>query len=354
MKKKSVRIAGLDIIRSLAIFCVIAVHFFYSTGFYNSTMIGKKMVISLFIRELLYICVPLFLILTGYLNNKRKIDSKYYKKIIPVLTSYYFIATISVIFKKYYLHHSLPLSKMIIQVLNFTANDYSWYVEMYIGLFLLIPFLNVLYEGIKTKKHKQHLIMTFIVLISLPPLVNPLYINGYQMDIIPDWWASIYPLLYYFIGCYIKEYQPKFDWKKNILYIILLLLIQTNLVYLYNYGNKFDYSFINGYGNLFTVLVATLVFIILYQIDFKNKIVNSAISRISKYSFDMYLLSFLVDSIIYNIYDFKYRIYLKYAIIIVPIIFITTFVLAFIKEQIFKLCSFIYNKIKIYRAQKTN
>ena len=35
----------------------------------------------------------------------------------------------------------------IIYIFNFTACPNAWYLEMYIGLFLLIPFLNIIYNN---------------------------------------------------------------------------------------------------------------------------------------------------------------------------------------------------------------
>ena len=36
-----------------------------------------------------------------------------------------------------------------------------------------------------------------------------------KYNLIPDWWINIYPLTYYFIGCYLKEYQIKMKKHNN-------------------------------------------------------------------------------------------------------------------------------------------
>ena len=88
------------------------------------------------------ICVPLFLLLTGYLMKNKELSIKYYKGIGNTLFVYVLASIACVLFKNIYYpneHHNLLLS-----ILNFTGANYAWYIEMYIGLFFIIPFLNLI------------------------------------------------------------------------------------------------------------------------------------------------------------------------------------------------------------------
>ena len=58
------------------------------------------------------------------------------------------------------------------ELLAFTGAPHAWYVEMYIGLFLLILFLNVLYHGLTSRRQKQVLILTLLAVTALPALTN--------------------------------------------------------------------------------------------------------------------------------------------------------------------------------------
>ena len=69
---------NLDLIRTVAVISVISVHFFLNSGFYSLPLLGKTMYISTVFRTLFMICVPLFLLLTGYLMNKKELSKKYY------------------------------------------------------------------------------------------------------------------------------------------------------------------------------------------------------------------------------------------------------------------------------------
>lgn len=48
------------------------------------------------------------------------------------------------------------LKSFILGTLDFTGSNYSWYIEMYIGLFLLAPFLNLAYGKLKSKSKSRY------------------------------------------------------------------------------------------------------------------------------------------------------------------------------------------------------
>ena len=75
---------------------------------------------------------------------------------------------------------------------------------MWIGLALLTPFLNYLWKAIPSLKEKLLLIISLFVMTSLPDLCN-----RYGMYVFPAYFAkACYPLMFYFIGTFIREYQP--------------------------------------------------------------------------------------------------------------------------------------------------
>ena len=100
--KKRVRDPKLDIIRIFALICVVGVHFFLNSGFYDVPIVGKRMYVASVVRAFFITCVPLFLMLTGYLVNKKQLSKKYYKGIIKVLIIYAICSVIYSIFIKVY------------------------------------------------------------------------------------------------------------------------------------------------------------------------------------------------------------------------------------------------------------
>lgn len=291
MKKRNINI---DLIKCIAVFSVISVHFFLNNGFYNKIVDSSGMYIGVFFRTLFMICVPLFLLSTGYLMKDKSLNKKYYFGISRVLIIYLIDAIIYLGYKSIYYNDSFSIKHIVSSILKFDIG-YSWYIEMYIGLFLLIPFLNLIYNNLNSKKQKQILIITMLLLTSFQGIFNIKY------TIVPDWWINIYPLTYYFIGCYLKEYKINISKFANVLLFIIVLIISGLINIYFSKGNTFVWGIYNDWGSIFNVLTSTLVFIFIINLNL-NKLSNKLkkiIVKISELSLGMYLTSSIVDDFLY-------------------------------------------------------
>lgn len=151
--------------------------------------------------------------------NEKNIKKYYINGLIKILGFYSLTSLFTAFYKNLYFHENIGFWDFIRATLKFTLIPYAWYVEMYVGLFLLIPFLNILYRGIETKKLKNILIFSILILTALTSVTNIFQFNSYWIlhpissedytEIVPNYWLSIYPITYYFIGCYIKEFKFK-------------------------------------------------------------------------------------------------------------------------------------------------
>lgn len=341
------RVIGFDIVRTLAILFVISVHFCTYIGFYDITFTTSNDFLFILVRELFYTCVPLFLILTGYLNGHQKFNRSYIYKISKILISYLLIALICLLFRKYFLHEELSKLQGIISIFNFSAAPYGWYVEMYVALFFFIPFLNLIYDNIKTKKHKVALLLILMFFTAFQSLTNSFEFHGVKIDVIPDYWTIIYPITYYFIGRYLREYPLKISNIKKVLFLIITLVVQALGCFIYCYNKTFDWGFFGGFNGIFTVIATSLILSIFVDKDIKNKVARKIISLISLVSFEMYLISYVFDSIIYT---YKLPVnrtfdYLLNYLLCVSFVMIGSFIVAFIVN---KISVFLVKKIRPY------
>lgn len=327
---KNKRDVRLDLIRTIATVSVISVHFLLNCGYYDTILVGKQMFIMTYMRTIFLNCVPLFIMLTGYLKAKKELTGKYYFEIEKILRIYLLICGCCILFKKIYLNEELTFFGTILSILNFTAVPYGWYVNMYIGLFLLTPFLNILYNALESKRKKQLLIGTFLILSVLPSL-----------KIFPTWWIAIYPITYYYLGAYLREYGCYI--KKS--YLVIGLLggsgIFTIFNFYYEYGAVFTEHSFSSYSGFECTILAFAIFSLCLTI--KTEHIPNSMSKflgiISKYSFGMYLSSWIVDVIVYdklkqNIPNVYLR--LDYAPAVIAIVFIGSFLISFFVLQIEK------------------
>lgn len=340
MKKRSINV---DLVKTVAVFSVISVHFFLNAGFYSKIVSGSNMYLMTFFRTLFMICVPLFLITTGYLMKSKTLGKKYYLKISRVLIIYIIDAIMYLAYHALYLGESFSIKHIVRCILEFDIG-YSWYIEMYIGLFLLIPFINLIYNNLKSKKEKQILILTMLLLTSFQGVFNIKY------ALIPKWWTNIYPLTYYFIGCYIKEYKINLKKYQNILILLTCLIISTLVNIYLSYDKNFVWSIHNDWGSILNVLTSTLVFIFIINLNLQNINIKlkKIISKISELSLGIYLTSSIVDNFLYSNYfaDINLLSFIGY-FKIVPLVFILSTSLSMI-------INIIYQTINKYIVNKAN
>ena len=348
MINKKERFFGLDLVRVFACLMIIMVHSF-SNVYNSSPMVGMGMFFFLMIRNVAFIGVPLFMILTGYFKSNKEMSKEYYKSIKKLLIVYVVVSIITIFFRKYYLNDQTIMYNYIIGIFNFSTIPYGWYFEMYIGLFLIIPFLNILYKNIKTKKQKIILIITLCLVSSIPSTFSTIIISNRSLNIMPDWWGKLYPILLYFIGCFIKEYKININKYINILLVVICLFLESFIMYFYCEGDSLNNKIIIDYNFFPAIILATLMFLLLYNINIRGTRIKSIFKCISNVTFCMYLISYIVDKFIYSKIIITSSNNIRYLIEIVfytPIIFISSFILSFIIDKIIIIFSKILLKIK--------
>lgn len=357
------RSIAADLIRCLAFFLVVSVHFFLHNGFYSYPVVGKRMLIMNIMRALFIICVPLFLTLSGYLLRKKELSIKYFTRITDIALTYVLSSIACIIFSVVCLHSELSITSGIAKLFNFTGAPYAWYIEMYFGLFLMIPFLNILYNNIPSQRWKIGLIVAFVVLTSLPAVTNvynfsslswwSLPSSSYETNqLIPDWWVGFYPVTYYFIGCYLAEYGLKINKALNLLLIALCTVASG----VYTYWRSYEAFFISGswcdYQSLFNIILTVLVFAFFINLNYDGfpKFLSRFIQKVSGLCLGAYLVSWIFDSIFYPMLLKKvpHMIYrLEHYFIIVPVVFVLSLMLSYFLSKIQLLIKFISRKIRL-------
>lgn len=340
------RDSNLDLIRACAVLLVISVHFFLKSGFYTQQLIGKRMLIACICRSVCIVCVPLFCLLSGYLMNRKQLSNRYLKGIDRALVTYLVSTGFIILYKCIILKEDVSAFDIVNNV--FTFQQYSWYIEMYIGLYFLIPFLNLLYNGLNTKKEKQFLLLVMSVLAMGSSIVNIT-----EKWVLPGYWSDIYPISFFYWGTYLCEYRNDFQisWKKGLLLASVSAVISGVYCYKRSHGGVFQWGVWNAYGGICTFVTAITIFIFLLNIPMMKwrKITIRLITKISEVSLTLYLISWIVDDYVYKIFNswiFDSYNRVLYFPIIVPIIFLISFILAVLVQ---KCCDFVLNKVrKIY------
>ncbi len=346
---KNRRDVNLDLIRLAAIFFLPSLHFFAYVQFYDVPVSGFLMYLMSTVRNLSMICIPLFLMLTGYLMSNKEYSPAYFKGIIRVLMLFFICKTMTVIFYDYmYMHKTIDFIGYI-KALS-SGGEYSWYVGLYMWIYCLIPFFNIIYHSLDKKRNKQALLLAVFGLISLPQ-----YSNFYKADM-PNLFKDFYPVFYYFIGAYIREYHTD---KKKLASLALFLLsaaVSGSVSFLISHNNNFVRNDLNySWSSPFIAAMAISLFVFLRKIDMSRtpKAAAAILAKISELSFGAYLLSWISDNILYPkltnaVPQITDR--LKYYIIMVPLILVCSLLMSAAANIIYKL--FVFFSKKIYDLLK--
>lgn len=349
---------GLDVVRVVALLLIIMVHSFLNSGYNHASVEGIKMFVLLFIRNICFSGVLLFMILTGYLKSTKKVDKGHYKSIFRILLIYLIISILTLLYRKFVVNETESLYNLIIGIFNFTTIPYGWYVEMYIGLFLLIPFLNILYNNIPTKKQKILLLIILFIISSLFPTISHLDIANHSLNIFPDWWSFLYPILLYFVGAFIREYQIHLNKWINFCITILVLFLSTFSLYFYLHGNSLS-TLSNPEYSSFPIIISIMIFLLLYNVKTYSKFIFTITSFISSVSFGAYLFSYCFDRIFYQSIPivFNTNTYFIASFLITPLIFFSSIVASHLVNILIsffsKLFNYFYNVRKDIIKNKT-
>lgn len=264
-------------------------------------------------------CVPLFMILTGYLNNKKDYNKSFFKSLLNIIIIWLFYSVIEYCFVNLLndTHKNLNLKNMLYNITAFRGCRYSWYIEMYIGLYLLSPVINKAYDSFDCKSKKM-LVLIIIMLTVFSNFVNTVFDKSFHL---PSYWNALYPFAYYLVGKFICDCRFSFN-RKN-----LFLILVFNQIFIF----AFSYIKAVNYDSLPIFVQSVVIFLILYDIKIKNNKFKKIVKYISSIALDIYLASSLVDLIVYPMFSKRFDFELigqTKIIFYAPVILIMVFIIS--------------------------
>ena len=154
-------------VRCVAFLLVVIFHSFLNNGYYYESQTGIWMLLAGSVRWFSTACIGLFLMLTGWLKAS-SVDAKAAWRGLPaVLVGYILAAAISIPVRHFVLGEQQTFAEWFFRLLRFNGVYYGWYVEMYIGLILLSPFVNRLLKSLN-RSYQLLLCGIMIALTALP------------------------------------------------------------------------------------------------------------------------------------------------------------------------------------------
>lgn len=282
---------GLDLLRCVALLCVITFHGFLYNGYYREHQAGAAMLLAGSVRWLSVSCVGLFLMLTGYLKSGRTELRACYRGLPSVLLGYLLAAAVSIPVRHFFLGDPQPLFIWVRRLLGFRGVYYGWYVEMYVGLMLLSPFVN---RGLMAQPSWGGLLALGAVLLAVTALPG-----ATPLELAPAYWRSMYPLTYYVLGALVRRFQPEIPpWAG--LAGALLTALGLGAATVLSTGGDLSGAFTQEFGDLWIVVMVVCLFVGLYRVRPGGRL-GRLLSWGAGGCFGGYLLSHLLDAWCYRL-----------------------------------------------------
>lgn len=307
------RHTGLDLLRILAMVFVAGLHFFMNVGFYEQVVDGPRMYIMVVLRNAFMVCVPLFLIMSGAVMGNKKPTVGYFVGIIKVITIY-LLASLCCGAYRMFVTQDMSLREVIYGTFTYQTASYSWYIEMYLGLYLLIPFLNMAYDGMKTQKNKKIFLAVMLILTALPSVVNIWRLDGISWwlnpaqnqvhhQLVPQYWENLFPLTYFLLGRYLREYPIKISKGINLGLIGAVILFNGAFSYYRSHGDIFVWGGWQSWGAMSNVALAGLIANLFVQKSGENwkPGLRKGIAMVSNWTLGAYLVSSIFDDVLYKL-----------------------------------------------------
>lgn len=348
-KIKNNRILYIDILRVIACLSVIMIH---SSATYVVKDFGSfNFWIGNILDGFASIGVPIFVMISGTLMLDKNYEFSKKKLIKHIIRMIIFFICWSAVYCVIYNivgqilveHKSIDIIKVIGSFIR--GHYHLWFIYLIVGLYLIVPLLRLWVKDENKKYVKYFIILSIIFTYIIPQIISIgsnysnlfFYLNDIMENNIQLKYVGGFTT-YFILGWYINNY----DFKNNkIIYILGGVGFITSVVGTYILSastGKAIQMYESLSLNVLFQAVAVFTIIKMKFINRQNKD-NKFINSISKYSLGIYAIHALSVEIMYKILD---KIGFGIAIINIPLVFIISFVTAY-------LSSFILSKIPILK-----
>lgn len=336
---------GIDLLKIISMYMIAILHVLGKGGvLFSLEELSLEYNLAWLLEIICFCSVNCYAIVTGYVM----VNSKFrYKKIINLWLGVCFWSVILTLIMKG-MHPDLIGKKDILKsFLPVTFSSY-WYFTSYFALFLFMSFINKLISSLDKKSFKR-LVVTIIILFCFINLLTDPFklIFGYSF---------LWLLAAYFIGAYIKIYNPfvkvKAKWIGLVsLSLLFLTLFLKLLVVKYpkiTFG-FFESDVLINY-NSFTILFASIGLVLLFiKMKFKNKYLLRFIRRLAPATFGVYIIH--VQPFVYNLFiSNKFRFIISYnSVIMIMLVLFFAFILYMLCSYLEMFRIYLFKKLKINR-----
>lgn len=282
----------IDSLRVIACFFVVTMH--------TSGIDFDNDVVSRVIDCISQYAVQIFVAISGacfigieMINNK-----KIYNKIVNICISYLLWSMFYLCINEKSNIFSLPLSNIFLRVI--AGNYHMYFLRMIIFLYLLLPIINLIY---KNKKLYVYLII-YVLMTSVffDQYIQYIQGNDGALRFLQRMHFAFRPSLfiYFLLGALLRDIKINTKHKNIFLFFSILSIIIGTMSAIYGRGFNSRNLFIMALGGGETITFASVFYVIGIFVLFKIIDCNIFSSKISKYTFGIYMIHPFIISLLFS------------------------------------------------------
>ena len=340
-KKRNI---GLDSLRIISMIMIVFLHYLGKGGLLDIKNTSNAYhVIYYVIEALCIIAVNCYVLISGYFLIKSKFK---WKKVLQLwLETLFYSIFVYVIIVVLGLKE-VDIKGIIKSLFPIITKEY-WFINIYLVMYILSPFLNKLINCISQKEYQKLLIILIICfsIISILP-------DAYTLDS-SHGYGIIWFVCLYLIAGYIRIYDIPKKLKLNrnfyflLIYFIFGIIVTIGMLSLDVIGNYLEKGtlmekFIQ-YNNIFVLMESIALFMFFKQLNIKNTKIIKVVEFIVPLTLAVYLIheQLQLRTVLYNkilhteiCYHNLYGIFIVIGSVIA--IFIVCITIEFIRQKILK------------------
>lgn len=314
-KLNTARMYHIDILKFIAIFCVIFYHCFStSVDIRSYEHLG-----AYFVKSLLSVCIPLFLIVNGGLLFQKKFHlKKHFTKMVRLIFLVFIWDLINVTAKMFVYEEHLTLAEYLHKLWFFEPgwSNQLWYLMALFVLYTFFPLFKCTFDY--SKKYLQY--FTFIVLIiifgnstlNMIIRIGLIFLHKSVCLADYDFFNQFNPLrglygytfAYFLLGAFLFPLTTKIRQKMKPVYSIIGLLL--SVLFLTIYGLMISVSSQEvwdtvsaGYSSVFVLTATIFIFCLsIHKSDNSHSRIRRIIQSVSENSLGIYLFQSLLTDIV--------------------------------------------------------
>ena len=350
------RNSNFELMRIISMLFIILWHCILFGNILNNCENQKVRLLFSFVEYIIVVHVNSYVLTTGYFQIDKKLKLS---KVLQILNNAWFWKSLILIV--FIIFNLIQPSKIDIFFNTFILDTGQyWFINIYVILYLISPFINILISKLDKKTYIKLLIVLTVILCLFPYLFMS---NSFGFS--NDGYTLYHFVYLYFIGGYIKKFPLRKEYIINkmtinqyrfVLIIVFLLSCSINfLIYNFfvnnmNVGELFDgfashiIDVSRNYNNPFIIMQSISYFLFFETINFKNRFINKIAgltTGIYLIHMNQYVKLFLYKWLKIDDISIVHIRFLIYVLFIVFLIFVICAILEWIRQKIFK---FIYNR----------